>query len=508
MGTLRKLAGQTAVYGLSTIVGRILNYLLVPLYTRVFMASEYGVVSELYAYVTFLNIIYIHGMETGFFHFANKHPGNRKKIFSTAFFSLFSASLLFTLLLLVFLDPLSVIMRYQGHADLLMWTGLIIALDTLAAIPFASLRQKEKPTTFALIKLANIGVNILFNLFFLLLCPWLLRNGILPGLHPIIRSIYSPEIGVGYVFISNLIASALTVLFLYREIFSFSLNIDPHLWKKMLRYSTPLILVGLAGMVNETLDRILLKYLLPYSHEVNMAKLGIYGACYKLSVFMTLAIQAFRFAGDPFFFAEARKQEDPKPLYARVLTYFVFLEALIFLGVTLYIDVFKLFIGDQGAEYYEGLHIVPILLMANLFLGIFYNLSVWYKLTGQNRLGAVISVGGAVVTIVLNILWIPVYGYTGSAWATFFCYFIMAIASYLFGQRFYPVPYQVKKILFYLGLAVGLYFLARLMKEEVWGGWNIKTFVFNTFLIILYALIFMVREKVKYVLNLLTYFKI
>lgn len=456
MNPLKQLAGQTAIYGLSSIVGRLLNYLLVPLYTRIFLPHEYGIVTELYAYAGFLLVIYTYGMETAFFRYSEEEGQSKQQVFSNAFFSLVGSSVVISGLFIFFRQPIAEWLGYSSTPQYIIWFALILGLDALAAIPFAYLRQQQKATRFAVVKLINIGLNIGLNLFFLLLCPYLIKHG---GDATVewVHTIYNPSIGVGYIFIANLTASVVTFALLIPEMLSLKGYFDAALWKRMISYSLPLLLVGLAGSVNEMFDRMMLKRFLPYDQETNQAMLGIYGACYKLSILMTLFIQAYRFAAEPFFFSHAN-QNDPKPLYARTMKFFVIVGSLIFLLITLYIDVFKYFIGP---EYHEGLSVVPILLMANLLLGIYFNLSIWYKLTDRTMLGALVALGGSAITISLNIWWIPIFGYMGSAWATFLCYLFMVIASFIFSKIYYPIPYPIKRILFYLGLSVILYVIFR-----------------------------------------------
>lgn len=453
---LRKLAGQTAIYGLSSIIGRVLAYLLVPIYTRVFLPEEYGVVNELYAYVSLLLVLLTYGMETAFFRFSEMED-DKPKVYSTALISLLVSTGVFMMVALFSYRPLADVLRYPDHSEYILWFAIIVSMDALTAIPFARLRAENKPKRFATIKLLNIAFNIGLNLFFIVLCPYLLRKGLYTGA---VNAVYNPQIGVGYIFISNLISSAFTILLLLPEYLRIPYRFDRALWKRMIVYALPLLVVGTAGIINETMDRIFLKYLLP--EDVAMAQLGIYGACYKISLLMTIFIQAFRFAAEPFFFAQSR-ESDARKTYADVMKYFVIVCSLIFLAVMLYMDVVKYFVGSN---YYEGLPVVPILLLANLFLGIYFNLSIWYKLTGQTRFGAYISVGGAVLTIVLNVLWIPWIGYMGSAWATFLCYFGMMVASYLLGQRHYPVKYNVAGHLFYILLAVLLYLISTWVVPE------------------------------------------
>ncbi|MDR2906726.1 MAG: flippase [Bacteroidales bacterium] len=445
---IRNLVGQTAIYGLPTIIGRLLNYLLVPLYTRLFVPAEYGVVTELYAYVAFLMVIATYGMETAFFRFSSKEKDN-PGVYSTAVWMLLFSSIILFAVAFLFKDGLASAIGYADHSEYIVWFALILALDAICAIPFARLRNQERPLRFATLKTVNIAANIGFNLFFLVVCPWILKS------HPdsILQHVYHPQIGVGYIFISNLLASIITTLLLLPEFFQIRWSkLDRKLADKMFMYAFPVMIWGMAGIVNETFDRILLKYLLPDELDP-MAQLGIYGACYKVSILMTLFIQAFRFAAEPFFFKQAENRNAPE-VYAKVMRYFVLACLVIFLGCSLFLNDIMLFVG---ANYREGAVIVPVLLMANLFLGVFYNLSVWYKITDQTKYGAYISLIGAAITIGLNILLVPYFGYIGAAWATLVCYVAIALISYWLGQRHFPIPYPVKALSLYTVLALLFY---------------------------------------------------
>ncbi len=489
MSIIKKLAGQTAVYGLSSIVGRLLNYLLVPLYTYRFLPSQYGVVTELYAYAGFLIVLFTYGMETAFFRF-NDRTKKEEDVYGTAMSSILLTTIVFSGLIVFFAQPIAHLIHYELHVRYIIFFALIIGFDAITALPFARLRADNRPMRFATVKILNICINAGLNLFFILLCPYILSNPALSALHGFINSIYHPEIGVAYIFISNLVSSIVTALVLLPEISKSKWGIDRVLLKKMLRYALPLILVGLAGIINETLDRAMLKFMLPYSIEKNTALLGIYGANYKLAILLTLFIQAFRYAAEPFFFQQANKK-NARILYAKVLNYFMLVGMSIFLFIMLYIDILKYFIGPK---YHEGLKVVPILLGANLMLGIYYNLSVWYKLTDKTHLGAYIAGGGALITIVLNYIWIPQIGYMGSAWATLICYASMAIASFWVGKRYYPVPYNVIKIATMLFSGMAIYFFSkyyidpyfehRLMIKMI-----LHTFIFIGYVISIYLLV-------------------
>lgn len=500
---IKKLANQTVYYGLSSIVGRILNFFLVPLYVRVFTEGNYGIYTNLYAYFTFLNILYTYGMETTYFRFVNQE-GNSRRVFSTTTASLIFSTIIFSLLIYLGRNTLSSAMGYAGHPEYIIWILSILALDTLAVSSFSVLRYKERPIKFAVIKIINILINVVFNVFFLVICPYLLKHHQYENLYPFINKIYSPDIGIGYIFISNIIASAMTLLMLYKELIEFNFDIDLKLLGRMIRYSAPLIVVGFAGMVNDNLDRAILKHLLPYSSEQNDILLGIYGANAKLSVFMVLVIQAFRYAAEPFFFLQS-KQSDAKSTYAEVMKYFIIMGLLIFLFINLYIDIFKHFIGSaRHPRYYEGLGIVPILLMANLFLGIFYNLSIWYKLKDKTNLGAYISVFGAIITIAVNFIFIPKFGYFTSAWAKLICYMSMVTVSYFIGQRIYTIDYHLKRLGLYFLVALFIYFTYLLLHQFILVPAQLPliNFALATVLFLAFAAFCIYREKLS-LLNLL-----
>lgn len=456
MSLVKKLAGDTAVYGLSSILGKVLNYLLVPLYTAVFAEGEYGIISELYAYTAFVMIILLYRMETAYFRFGAEKE-NRKDTYDTALSSILISTLLFSLAFVLLAGPFSEWIKLrEEHQPLLYLLIGIWAMDVLSEIPYARLRMEGRAWRFASIKLANIGVNIGLNLFFLLACPAILSSENPTWLYSLIEPWYNPEYGIGYVFVANLIASGTAFLLLTPLVRDFRFGIDQLLWKKMLLYSSPLIIAGLAGITNEMLDRVLLKHLLPFSLEENERQLGIYAACYKLAIFMTLFTQAFRYAAEPFFFQNARNTKAPE-LYAAIGKYFVIMGLVAFLVITLYLDVFSLLLRREG--YREGLEVVPILLFANLFLGLYYNLSIWYKLTDKTLMATWIGLGGATITVILNVWWIPIFGYMGSAWATFICYGLMAAASYFIGKNHYRLPYEWKALAIYSLLALGLFFI-------------------------------------------------
>jgi O-antigen/teichoic acid export membrane protein len=483
MSVLAKLVSQTAIYGLSSIFGRFLNYLLVPLYTYYFSAADYGVISEFYAYAGFFAVLLIFGLETGYFRFRDKTRDGVEPAFPSAFILVAAINSVFLSLVLFYRQALADLLHYSKHAEYLLYFAIILSLDAVAAIPFARLRAEEKAFRFAGIKLAEIVLTVLLNLFFVLWCPKLYATGF--GQRFLFW--YHPALAVGYIFLANVIASAFKCCLLMPQLRALSGGFNAALCKRMLVYSGPLVIIGFAGIINEMLDRALLKYLLPYDLKTNLQMLGIYSACYKLSILMSLFIQAFRYAAEPFFFAYADKA-DARQVYADILKYFVIFCVFIFLSVILFIDFFKYFIGP---EFRAGLDVVPILLLANLCLGIYINLSIWYKLTDRTLIGAWVSLFGAVLTIALNLDWIPRFSYYGSAWATLICYAFMAWISYALGQYYYPVPYPVKRILVYIAIGYALYYLnLQLMKLHLY-----PIGLLGAAMLVVYLLIAVLLEK-------------
>ncbi len=453
LNPLQRLASQTAVYGVSSVLGRFLNYLLVPLYTYSFLPVDYGVVAEFYAYMGFLAVLLAFGLETGYFRFREEAGWTPQLVFATVLRFVVLTNLGFFLLAWGFQQPLAALLRHAAHPEYILWVAAILALDSVGAIAFARLRAEQRALRFAAVKLTEIGLNIALNLFFILVC----RRAFAADPTSWLGGLWDPSIGVGYVFLANLVASLFKLALLAPELRGIRAGGDWVLVRRLLAYSLPMVAIGLAGIVNEMLDRAALKFLLPYDTQTNMAQLGLYGAVYKLSILMSLFIQAFRYAGEPFFFAYAR-QEDARQLYALVLKWFLIFCVFIFLLVSLYLDIFQYFVG---AAYREALWVVPILLLANLLLGVYVNLSIWYKLTDRTGLGAWVAITGALVTVVALLLLVPTYGYAGAAWAHLICYSYMVIISWAMGRSFYPVPYDLKRLLGYLLLGLGLYAAGR-----------------------------------------------
>jgi O-antigen/teichoic acid export membrane protein len=483
VSSIKSLAGQTAIYGVPSILGRILGYLLVPLYTRVFAPGEYGTVNVFYSYASFLMVILTYGMETAFFRF-NVHEKDKESVFSTVMISLLSTSVLFLAVVTIFSPGIARAIDYPKHSNYVTWFAWILTLDALASIPFAKLRARNRPRRFATIKLTGILVNIGLNLILILLIPWLARH-VFHGPSSGLRFLSRPGWGIEYIFISNLIASGVTLVLLLPEITSITLKlIDWKLLRKMLIYAFPLLFAGMAGIVNETFDRLLLRYLLPA--KVASYQVGIYAACYKISILMTIFIQAYRYAAEPFFFSKA-KDKDARVVYARIMDYFIITVSFLFLVTMVYLNDFVL--QFLGKKYWSGRGVIPILMLANLFLGVYYNLSIWYKLTNKTIWGAWLALAGAVITLVLNFWWIPlssdhlIHGYYGSAWATFICYAAMMVLSYIIGQKFYPINYNLIRILGYLSFAVILWILSIIIKP----GNAFVSFAYHTLLVLIFA---------------------
>ncbi len=502
MSALRKLAGQTAIYGLSSIVARFLNFLLTPLYTSkgVFPPAEYGVITSLYAWAAFFNIVLTFGMETAYFRFSSKQPevvppddAAKKippRIYSTAFFSIASISVPFIVLGILFSSPIAAGIGYPDHSISVLMLAITLGLDALTVIPMARLRQEGKAWRFVSINMINMAINIGLNLFFIAYLMNAAREG---RSNWWIDTFYDPSFGVGYVFLANLIAWIVKFLILLPRM-PFFAGFDRALLEPMFAFATPLMIAGLAGMVNETSDRILLKYLLP--EDVADHQIGIYGACYKLAILITLFIQAFRFAAEPFFFSHARETKS-RETFARIMNWFVAFCMFAFLLVMLFIDMFKWFIPNP--DYWEGLRVVPILMLANVFLGIYYNQSVWYKLSDRTRAGSAIALIGAAITIGLNLLLIPFLGYMGSAWATLACYAGMAGISYFQGRKYWPVPYDVPRVLMYMAGAVLLWWVTIQFFAGVHGIWSI---ILRSIVLVGFAAAVITRERRSFQRNL------
>lgn len=451
MAGVKSLAKDTAIYGLSSIVGRFLNWCLVPIYTNVFAADQYGIVTLIYSAVALLLIILTYGMETGFFRFANHERWtDPMQVYSTSLVSLGISSIVFIIAACLLSQPIADAMECGAHPSYIWMMAIAVGVDAYVSIPFAYLRYRRRPMRFASLRLLNIGLNISLNLFFILMCPRLWETA-----PEWIAWFYDPAFGIGYIFLANLISSLVTLMTLYPEITAAKLSFSGRLWREMMVYSYPLLILGIAGIMNQTIDKILYPLLVSDKAQA-MTDLGIYGANYKIAIVMVMFIQAFRFAYEPFIFAQHKQSGggDRMAAYRDAMKYFVIFGLFIFLGVMFYIDILKYFISPR---YFSGLKVVPIIMIAELFFGVFFNLSLWYKLTDKTIWGMWFSLLGLGITLVLNIAFVPRWGYMACAWAAFFCYGTMMVASYFVGLKKYPIGYNVKWLVLYGAIAATLY---------------------------------------------------
>ncbi|WHF50524.1 oligosaccharide flippase family protein [Chryseobacterium gotjawalense] len=473
----KKLLGQTAIYGLSTVIIRLFPFIISPFVTHAFGPQSLAPFIDFYSVAGIIIVLLSHGMETTFFRFAEKEDDTQKLI-STSTLSVVGASFLFMIFCYIFRQDLAIAFKTPDQINLLTMMLFVLGLDGLSTMPFVILRKTGRPKKFALIKIINGIINFLLVLFFIVILPKLGENGIL-GFS------YNKNFGIGYVFVANLVASAVTFLLLFQEIkavriASFSWN----LWKKMMAYSWPITIAGLAGVINETMDRQFLKYLLP--DGTNTEQMAIYGAVCKIVTFLTLFRQAYLLGIEPFFFSHA-KNENSGQAYAKLMDMFVIVNCIILLALCVNLDwLAKLYLANPA--YNAGISIVPIVLIAAVFLGIYLNMSVWYKLSDKTIFGAYISVLGAAVTVAVNVYFIPSYGYWASTWGTFLSYFSMMTVSYFLGQYFYPIPYHMKKIMGYLSLSI----FFSLLSYYVLGG---NLLIGNSLLLVFLAIVFYVEKE-------------
>ncbi len=478
MANLKSLAKDTAIYGLSSIIGRFLNYLLVPLYTYVINASSggYGVVTNLYAYTALLLVILTYGMETTFFRFANKEGENHDKVYSTILTSVLTTSALFVAIVLAFLKPISSAMGYPGHPDYIWTMALTVAIDAFQCIPYSYLRYKKRPVKFAALKLGFIFLNILLNLTYFVFLPKL-------GLNPF--GIYDNGIQVGWVFYINLFCTAFMTLFFIGELKGIRSGFDWRLMKRMLSYSWPILVLGIAGILNQTASQIIFPYV--YKGEDGAAQLGIYGACIKIAMIMAMITQAFRYAYEPFVFGSSA-EKDSKETYAKAMKFFIIFTLLAFLCVIGFMGILKFIIG---ADYRIGLKVVPIVMAAEILMGIYFNLSFWYKLTDQTLWGAVFSGAGCLALFAVNIIFIPKIGYMACAWAGVAGYGTATLLSYFVGQRKYKIDYPLKDILVYT-LAAAVLYVGMVFTNGHLGMW--PALAVNTVLIIAFCALIVWRD--------------
>lgn len=458
--SIKKLAGQTLWYGVPRIFSRFLSFGISLLGFQLFDPNGSYAFTQIYAVIPFLNILFTYGLETSYFRFAQDH--DRQKLYNTLNVSIIVSTILFTALLFLFEKPLTSFIGMQRHPEFVTWMIWIIFFDTLYTIPMARLRQEERPRKYAFINMFSVILNVAIVLFFF----YVAKPAREADPYTFLGQLYRPEIGIGYFIIANVASSAVCLLLLYKEFTSFRFEFDKKLWKDVMKYSYPLIIVGFGGMINEMLSRLVYQKVSTATVTQREFELGVFGANYKLAVLITIFIQIFRMAAEPFFFNQSR-HEGAQRMYARVMKFFVIACCFMFLFIALFLEAWKVLIAGKHPEYAQGLHIVPVLSLASIFLGIYYNLSVWYKLTNKNMTGAYITIAGAVITVVLNVWWIPDFKYTGAAWATFCCYLFMMVISYMLGQKYYPIPYAKKKLITYLVIVTLMYILHELIARNL-----------------------------------------
>lgn len=456
-----------------------MNFLLVPLYTSFFGASDYGVISQLYALVAFLMVFLTFGMETSYFRFMQNKP-DKELVYRNSFLTVFGLNILFFGIILLFNQQFADLLLMPEDNQYITIMAAIVCVDAIASIPLARLRAEEKAKQFALIQFASIGVNIGLNLLFM----FFFFNEDLP------------EEGVMFILLANLLSSLVKPAILYKDFIRINWSFDWKLFGQMVKYAFPIVIAGFAFIVNELIDRIMLKQMLydpdnGFTIKMADAEIGIYSACYKLAMLVSILLQAYRYAAEPFFFNQS-KNPDRNKIYIKLMNYFVAAMCLAFLGIALNIDLFKYFVSNE--TYWEGLPVVPILLMANVFLGIYLNQSIWYKLSDQTKFGAYIAFGGAMLTIGINYLFIPVASYMASAWATLIVYAAQMTVSYLLGQKYYPIRYNLRKFFLYLGAALLIFFIARALPLE---DGSLMKFIVNNGLIVVFVGLVMFIEGIK-----------
>lgn len=475
MANLKSLTKDTAIYGLSSIIGRFLNYLLVPLYTDAITKASggYGVITNIYAYTALLLVILTYGMETTFFRFANKSEEDPKKVYATILLSVGTTSLLFVIFVFIFLSPISSAMGYADHPSYIWVMAMVVAIDAFQCIPFAYLRYQKRPIKFAALKLLFVVLNITLNLVFFLLLPALYKT------HPdVIGHIYDPSVGAGYAFYINLACTAPITFFFYKELTGFKYTFDKQLMRRMMRYSWPILVLGIAGILNQTADKIMFPYI--YKGNDAHAQLGIYGAASKIAMIMAMITQAFRYAYEPFVFGKAEDKNN-RETYAKAMKYFLIFTLLAFLVVVGYMDILRYIIHR---DYWEGLQVVPIVMAAEIMMGVYFNLSFWYKLIDKTIWGAYFSGIGCIVLVTINIIFVPRYGYMACAWAGFAGYATAMTLSYIIGQKKYPIAYPLGSMAIYVAITVLFYTVMTYANNHFSTGWALLC---NTIVLILFV---------------------
>ena len=487
MSSIKKLASQTVWYGASTILARFLYYMLTPYLTLKFRGTvEYGKMSLVFAIIPFLYTLILFAFETAYFRFMQRKE-YAADVYNTLCTSLLMSTLVITGLTILFNVPIAHFIGLGRHPEYISLSAFIIGFDALSALPFAKLRYENRPVKFAAIRVTGILINIATVYFFLSVCPDVIKK----NPNSVLRLVYSPGFGAGYVLIANVAASFFQCIALWKELGAIHFRINKTLWKEVMIYALPLTIAGFAGMINETFDRVMLEKWSPLKGDAATFEVGVYSACYKLSILITLFVQAFRMGAEPFFFKQSTEDNAAK-VYARVMKFFVITICLMFLLVSLYLDVWKIFIRDE--KMWTGLKVVPILLFANMFLGIYYNLSIWYRLSKKTTAGAYITLIGAGITIVVNYLFIPYFSYMACAWATFLCYGTMMVISYIWGQKAYPVPYAWKKLMAYMVIVAVLYGIHQAL-NGVWHSRALNYTIATMFLILFALFIYRIEKK-------------
>lgn len=473
MGKLKSLASETVLYGLGSILPRFLNFLLVPLHTQVFGPSAYGVFTLLFSYVAICNIVFLFGMETTYFRYASRPGANEQRIFNLTQSVVVAISLFLSIVFLVMTDNITDYLDISQHRNVVVYIIIIMLIDAVVAIPFARLRHSRKPLRFAVGKLINIGLLVGLNVYLLLF------SGRTPD--------------IGFIFIANLVANSFYIIYFLKSLISWRPAYDRELTPSLFRYAYPIMITGIAGMFNENLSRIALERWLPENlYKDSKAAVGVFGANYKFAVMMNLAIQAFRYAAEPFFFRQSTEKNSPQ-LFAKVNHYFVIVCCFLLLSVSINLDILKYFLRQES--YWEGLHIVPILLLAYLFLGVYYNLSIWFKLTGSTHWGTIITLVGFAVTLVGNFMLIPTMGYLGSSYAALACYFVMTALCYWLGQKYYPIPYSVGRDLLYIIVTTALVYAVQNIDERAELNQGLTTTMHILVMTVFITVVFFIERK-------------
>jgi O-antigen/teichoic acid export membrane protein len=496
MSFLKKLASDSAIYGLNSILGRSVNFLLVPLHSAVFFPNEIHLSVLLFSAATFFNVIYTYGMETTFFRFAARDKDDFEKVYNQAQTTLLISSFIFSTLIILFSNPIINWYDAPGERYLVVWFALILALDAIIAIPFARLRLENKAKKYVAIRLGSVLINVFLNFFFLWFCRNIYNDEMLPSLKPLVSAIYFPKLGIGYIILANLIGNLIYIPALWQElVIKYQFYFDKEYFLKMWSYGYPLLILGLAGMVNQQIDRQMLNSYLPLGFYPglndfdNKSIVGIYGTCYKLSILISLATQSFRFAADPFFFSKADDKNAPV-LFADVTKWFTIFCCILWVAICLNLDIISHFFITKDI-YKTGLGIVPLLLLGNLFLGVYYNLAVWFKLTDKTHFGTYITLFGAAINVILNFILIPQIGYMGCAWAFMVSCMAMTILCYWLGDKYFPVPYNLKSIVGYLlgsGLLIWLSSLVTIPNM-------LLSFFMHSIILLLFLTIIIVVER-------------